>query len=132
MNNRRNIFLEEWNHRRDKIRKKEALIAELTKIEAVNCRNVHVTKEKEDYILIQGLNIIKLEKNTLSELQNKAVPIDEVMKYPKNNVIKELNILKEDDNPKEEAIKINPTNCPNVTTTEILKLKKNLRNYGKV
>ena len=92
------------------------------------------TSQKKKNAPKQGLNIIKLEKNTLSKLQNKAVPIDEVMKYPKNNVIKELNILKEDDNPKEEAIKINPTNCPNydVTTTEILKLKKNLRNYGKV
>ena len=52
----------------------------------VNCRNVHVTKEIEDYALIQGFNELKLEKNTLSKLQNKAVPIDERIKYPETNV----------------------------------------------
>ena len=44
------------NNLRDKLRKKEeTFIAELTKYETVNCRNVHVTKLKEIYALLQGM-----------------------------------------------------------------------------
>ena len=72
---------------RDTLHKKdETFIAELAKYEMVNCRNIHVTKEIEDYALIQGYNELKLEKNTLSKLKNEAVRIDEGIKYPKTNV----------------------------------------------
>ena len=47
---------EHINNLRDKLRKKEeTFIAELTKYETVNCRNVHVTKLKEIYALLQGM-----------------------------------------------------------------------------
>ena len=43
---------ERINYSRDKIRKKEVeFIAELAKYKTVNCRNVHVTKIKEEYAL---------------------------------------------------------------------------------
>ena len=110
------------NNLRDKIRKKEAFIAELGKYKTVNCQNVHVTKVKEEYAPVEGLNKLKLENDSLSKLQTKAVPIDEGIKYPihkvKNDLINEKfisthregeklllknstykNILKEDETP---------------------------------
>ena len=68
---------------RNKLRKKEeTFIVEFAKYDTANCRNVHVTREKEDYAPIQGLNELKLDKNTLSKLQNKVTPIDEGITYP--------------------------------------------------
>ena len=81
---------ERINYLRDEILKKEeSFVVELAKYKTVDCRNVHVTKVNEENAPIKGLNKLKLENNTLSKLQTKAVPIDEGIKYPKHNVIKE-------------------------------------------
>ena len=138
----------------DKVRKKEAFIAVLAKYEPVNCGNVHVTKEKEKNSPTQRLYITKLEKNTLSKLQNKAVPIDERISIQKTTSRKELmnetlittprkgeklllknstykDILKKDENPKKEAFYYNETNFPNYDV-KITKVRQQILKNVKV